>query len=147
MVIQYSRAEKIMAVSLKMMHLIHFVLSMTLSTLFSHLNKMVCRTTKIEQLKKWQAPWLIRMIIEIFLVRSGKYQFSCFKSNFNLFYLGKDFVWALLWKISKYWYCRVFGCKCIILNTKDNLKIFYSKSDDDIFLGYSSTRKACRVFN
>ena len=44
-------------------------------------------------------------------------------------------------------YFKVFGCKCFILNTKDNLSKFDSKYDFGIFLGYSSTSKAYRVFN
>ena len=44
-------------------------------------------------------------------------------------------------------YLRVFGCKYFILNTKDNLEKFDSKADDGIFLGYSTTSKAYRVFN
>ena len=44
-------------------------------------------------------------------------------------------------------YFRVFGYKCFILNTKDNLRKFDSKADEDIFLGYSTSSKAYRVFN
>ena len=44
-------------------------------------------------------------------------------------------------------YFKVFGCKCFILNTKDNLWKFVAKSDVGIFLGYSSSSKAFRVFN
>ena len=44
-------------------------------------------------------------------------------------------------------YLRVFGCKCFILNTKDNLGKFDSKADERIFLGYSTSSKAYRVFN
>ena len=44
-------------------------------------------------------------------------------------------------------YLRVFGCKCFILNTKDNLEKFDSKADEGIFLGYSTSSKAYRVFN
>ena len=44
-------------------------------------------------------------------------------------------------------YFKVFGCKCFILNTKKNLGKFDSKSDIGIFLGYSSSSKAYRVFN
>ena len=44
-------------------------------------------------------------------------------------------------------YLRVFGCNCFILNTKDNLGKFDSKADEEIFLGYSSSIKAYRVFN
>ena len=42
---------------------------------------------------------------------------------------------------------KVFGCKCFVLNTKDNLGKFDSKSDIGIFLGYSSSSKAYRVYN
>ena len=44
-------------------------------------------------------------------------------------------------------YFRVFGCKCFILNTKDNLGKFDAKSYEAIFIGYSNTSKAYRVFN
>ena len=41
-----------------------------------------------------------------------------------------------------------FGCKCYVLNKdKDNLGKFDSKSDEAIFLRYSTTSKAYRVFN
>ena len=44
-------------------------------------------------------------------------------------------------------YFRVFGCKCFVLNTKDNLGKFDAKSYEAIFAGYSNTSKAYRVFN
>jgi len=45
-------------------------------------------------------------------------------------------------------YIRVFGCKILILNNeKDKLGKFDAKSDDSIFLGYSSNSKGYRVFN
>ena len=44
-------------------------------------------------------------------------------------------------------YFKVFGCKCFILNEKDNLGKFDAKSDEGIFLGYSSISKAFRIFN
>jgi hypothetical protein len=59
------------------------------------------------------------------------------KTSFELFY---D-------KIPKISYFRVFGCKCFILNTKDNLDKFDSKSDEGIFVGYSMRSKAYRIFN
>ena len=45
-----------------------------------------------------------------------------------------------LWKDRKLniGYFKVFGCKCFILNTKDNLEKFDPKSNVDIFLGYSN---------
>jgi len=44
-------------------------------------------------------------------------------------------------------YFRVFSCKCFVLNTKDNLGKFDVKSYEVIFVGYSNTNKAYRVFN
>ena len=45
-------------------------------------------------------------------------------------------------------YFHVFGCKCFILNNgKSNLGKFDAKSDEGIFLGYSTSSKAYRVFN
>ncbi|KAH9685489.1 Integrase catalytic domain-containing protein [Citrus sinensis] len=44
-------------------------------------------------------------------------------------------------------YFKVFECKCFVLNTKDNLGKFDPKSDVGIFLGYSNSSKAYRVYN
>ncbi|KAH9769987.1 Integrase catalytic domain-containing protein [Citrus sinensis] len=44
-------------------------------------------------------------------------------------------------------YFKVFGCKCFILNTKDNLGKFDPKFDVGIFLGYSNSSKAYRIYN
>ncbi|KAL4387044.1 hypothetical protein GQ457_09G000130 [Hibiscus cannabinus] len=45
-------------------------------------------------------------------------------------------------------YFHHFGCKCFVLNNgKDNLGKFDVKSDEAIFLGYSLTSIAYRVFN
>ena len=44
-------------------------------------------------------------------------------------------------------YFRVFGSKCYILNNWENLGKFDAKSDQGIFLGYSTTSRAYRVFN
>src|SRR3954470_2341235 len=43
---------------------------------------------------------------------------------------------------------HVFGCKCFVLNNgKDNLGKFDAKADEGIFLGYSQSSKAYRVYN
>jgi len=43
---------------------------------------------------------------------------------------------------------RVFGCKCFILNNgKDNPSKFDSKTNEGIFLGYSSQSHAYRAYN
>ena len=54
-----------------------------------------------------------------------------------------------LWhnKIPNVGYFKVFGCKCFILNNNEKLGKFDSKTDIGIFLGYSSTSKAYRIFN
>ncbi|KAH9657810.1 Integrase catalytic domain-containing protein [Citrus sinensis] len=54
-----------------------------------------------------------------------------------------------LWKDRKpnIGYFKVFGCKCFVLNTKDNLGKFDPKSDVGIFLGHSNSSKAYRVYN
>ena len=54
-----------------------------------------------------------------------------------------------LWKNKKpnISYFKFFGCKCFILNTKDNLGKFDAKSDVGIFLCYSTSSNALRVFN
>ena len=44
-------------------------------------------------------------------------------------------------------YFRAFRCKCFILNTKDNVGKFQAKCDQGIFLGYSNTNKAYRMYN
>jgi hypothetical protein len=44
-------------------------------------------------------------------------------------------------------YFRTFGSKCYILRDMENLGKFDSKSDEGIFLGYSTNSRAYRVFN
>ncbi|KAJ9544969.1 hypothetical protein OSB04_024676 [Centaurea solstitialis] len=44
-------------------------------------------------------------------------------------------------------YFRVFGCKCYVLNDRDDLGKFDPKADESIFIGYSHSSKAYRVFN
>ncbi|KAJ9544495.1 hypothetical protein OSB04_024202 [Centaurea solstitialis] len=42
---------------------------------------------------------------------------------------------------------RVFGCKCYVLNDREDLGNFEPKSDESIFIGYSLNSKTYRVFN
>ena len=42
---------------------------------------------------------------------------------------------------------RIFGSTCFILKDRENVGKFDSRSDEGIFLGYSSISKAYRVFN
>src|ERR1044072_8758942 len=44
-------------------------------------------------------------------------------------------------------YLRVFGCKCFILNKKDRLAKFQSKTIEGMFVGYASNSHDYRVYN
>ena len=44
-------------------------------------------------------------------------------------------------------YFRIFRSTCFILKDRENMGKFDSQSDEGIFLGYSSTSKAYRVYN
>ena len=44
-------------------------------------------------------------------------------------------------------YFRIFGSICFILKDRENVGKFDSRSDEGIFLGYSSTSKAYRIYN
>jgi len=43
---------------------------------------------------------------------------------------------------------KVFGCRCFIMNNgKENMGKFDEKDDNGIFIGYSSTSQAYRIYN
>ena len=44
-------------------------------------------------------------------------------------------------------YFRIFGSTCFIVKDRENVGKFDSRSNEGIFLGYSSTSKAYRVYN
>jgi hypothetical protein len=44
-------------------------------------------------------------------------------------------------------YFKTFGSKCYILRDRENLGKFDTKSDEGIFLGYSTNSRAYRVLN
>ena len=73
---------------------------------------------------------------------------SCYSLNIVLIrpYLDKTPYELLKSKKPNISYFKVFGSKCFILNTKDNIEIFDAKSNDEIFLGYSSSSNSYRVF-
>ena len=54
-----------------------------------------------------------------------------------------------LWKgrKSNVKYFKIFGSTCFILKDRENVRKFDSRSDEGMFLGYSSTSKTCRVYN
>ncbi|KAI3771062.1 hypothetical protein L6452_02215 [Arctium lappa] len=44
-------------------------------------------------------------------------------------------------------FLRVFGCRCYVLNDRENLSKFQPKADEGIFIGYSLQSNAYRVYN
>ena len=44
-------------------------------------------------------------------------------------------------------YFRIFRNECYILRDRENLEKFNAKSDKGIFLGYSTSSKAYRIYN
>ena len=74
---------------------------------------------------------------------------SCHIGNRIFFRAGTKKTTYEIWngKKPKVKYFRVFGSKCYILNDWENLGKFDAKSDEGIFLGYSTTNRAYRVFN
>ena len=74
---------------------------------------------------------------------------SCYIGNRIFFRVGTKKTTYEIWngKKPKVKYFRVFGSKCYILNDRENLGKFDAKSDEGIFLGYSITSRAYRVFN
>ena len=74
---------------------------------------------------------------------------SCHIGNRIFFRVGTKKTAYEIWNGQKprVKYFRVFGSKCNILNGRQNLEKFDTKSDEGIFVGYFITSRACRVFN
>ena len=74
---------------------------------------------------------------------------SCHIGNRIYFRAGTKETAYEIWngKKPKVKYFRVFGSKCYILNDQENLGKFDAKSDEGIFLGYSTSSRAYRVYN
>ena len=74
---------------------------------------------------------------------------ACHIVNRVYFRLGTKKTPYKLWKGMKpnVKYIRIFGSTCFILKDKENVGKFDTRSDEGIFLGYSSTSKAYRVLN
>ena len=74
---------------------------------------------------------------------------SCHIGNRIFFRVGTKKTAYEIWngKKPRVKYFRVFGSKCYILNDRENLGKFDAKSDKGIFLGYSTTSRAYKVFN
>ncbi|KAI5426708.1 hypothetical protein KIW84_032223 [Lathyrus oleraceus] len=74
---------------------------------------------------------------------------SCYIHNRVTLRIGTPTTLYELWKgrkpIVKYFH--VFGSKCYILADREQIRKMDPKSDEGIFLGYSTNNKAYRVFN
>ena len=74
---------------------------------------------------------------------------SCHMGNKIYFQVGTKKTAYEIWngKKPKVKYFRVFRSKCYILNDLENLGKFDAKSDEGIFLGYSTSSWAYKVYN
>ena len=72
---------------------------------------------------------------------------SCHIGNRIYFRAGMKKIAYEIWnrKKPKVKYFRVFGSKCNILNDRENVGKFDAKSDEGIFLGYSTSNQTYRV--
>ncbi|XP_024200303.1 uncharacterized protein LOC112203592 [Rosa chinensis] len=74
---------------------------------------------------------------------------ACYTINRVFFRPGTDQTAYELWKGKKpnIHHLRVFGSPCYILRDREQLGKFDARSDDGIFLGYSTNSRAYRVYN
>jgi len=74
---------------------------------------------------------------------------ACYVINRVYVRLGSDKTPYEIWKGKKpnLSYFRVFGCVCYIMNDKDQLGKFDSRSEEGFFLGYATNSLAYRVWN
>ncbi|KAH0694816.1 hypothetical protein KY285_021913 [Solanum tuberosum] len=82
--------------------------------------------------------------------RADVVNIACYVTNRCLVRLGlKKTPYELLnGRKSSLSHLKTLGCKCFVLNNgKDDLGKFDARSDEGVFVGYSSTSKAYRVYN
>ena len=74
---------------------------------------------------------------------------SCHIGNRIYFRAGTKKTSYEIWreKKPKVKYFKIFGSKCYILIDRENPRKFDAKSDEGIFLGYSTNSRAYRVYN
>ena len=74
---------------------------------------------------------------------------ACHIVNRLYFKIGTKKTLYELWKGRKLnvKYFRIFGSTCFILKDRENVGKFDTRTNEGIFLGYSSSSKAYRVFN
>ena len=102
---------------------------------------------KIELCKKWLNHALQKLTSQALLGRSSEHNFPCSKQNIDRSLIKKTLYELWRGKRSLIKKKTPFGCKYFILNARGQLAKFDSKVDKGIFLRYSNTSKAYRVFN
>ena len=137
--------EVFMEVSLKIIHLKVFAITLELCI---H-NKMVQLKERKWLFKKWlRSCWMKMHYRNIFRLKP----LITHVMSWIVFWLHPISIKLPIsfWNIENptlIFFFKVFGCKCFILNTKENLCKFDTKSEVGIFLGYSNSSKAYRVYN
>ena len=82
-------------------------------------------------------------------LRAKAVNIACHMINRMYFHLGTKKMPYEMWKGKKHSvsYFYIVGRICYILNDREHLGKFNSKSDTSVFLGYSNNSKAYRIFN
>ena len=91
----------------------------------------------LNEAKLSDAFWKQAVYTTVYILNRGKIRVNNDKTPYELWY-GRP-------AIVKYF--RVFGNKCYIKRNEDDLGNFYSRTDEGMFLGYSSTNKSYRCYN
>ena len=81
--------------------------------------------------------WREVVYTAVYILNRGQLRVNKYKTHYELWY-GRP---------SSVKYFKVFGNKCYIKRNKDDLGKFDSRTDEGIFLGFSSTKKEYRCFN
>jgi len=81
--------------------------------------------------------WREAIRITVYILNKGQIRFNSDKTPYELWFGRAPSV--------KYF--KVFGSKCYIKRLDENLGKFDARSDEGIFLGYESTKKAYRCYN
>jgi transposase InsO family protein len=81
--------------------------------------------------------WREVMYTTVYIINRGQLRVNHDKTPYDLWY----------GRLASVKHFKVFGRKCYIKRDDDNLGKFYSRTNEGIFLGYSSTKKAYRYYN
>ena len=93
--------------------------------------------TMLNEAKLPDVYWRESIYTLVYILNRGKLRVNNDKTPYQLWYGRPSLV--------KYFI--LFGSKCYIKRNEDDISKFDSRTDEGIFLGYSSTKKAYRCFN